>query len=161
MGVLQEAKAGAKIKELCRRCGISEATFCINCKAKYAGMTVSEAGPLKELERLADLPGLPLSTTADHGPESDGQVLDAWAYPRNLQLSFVRPGKPSKNAITSSPSTGKFSDECMNERWLGVRSCSKERANAPRRIYPFDPLGCRTMNSATSWPSCASTSARN
>jgi putative transposase len=49
IGVLQEAEAGAKTKELCRRHGISEATF-YNWKAKYAGMTVSEARWLKELE---------------------------------------------------------------------------------------------------------------
>jgi putative transposase len=49
IGVLKEAEAGAKTKELCRKHGISEATF-YNWKAKYAGMTVSEARRLKELE---------------------------------------------------------------------------------------------------------------
>ena len=49
IGVLKEAEAGAKTKELCRRHGISDATF-YNWKAKYAGMTVSEARRLKELE---------------------------------------------------------------------------------------------------------------
>jgi putative transposase len=28
------------------------------------------------LERLADMRGLPLSITVDHGPEFEGQVLD-------------------------------------------------------------------------------------
>jgi transposase-like protein len=42
ISVLREAEAGAKTKELCRRHGISDATF-YNWKAKYAGMTVSEA----------------------------------------------------------------------------------------------------------------------
>jgi putative transposase len=49
IGVLREAEAGAKTKELCRKYGISEATF-YNWKAKYAGMTVSDARRLKELE---------------------------------------------------------------------------------------------------------------
>jgi putative transposase len=49
IGVLREAEAGAKTKELRRRHGISEATF-YNWKAKYAGMTVSEARRLRELE---------------------------------------------------------------------------------------------------------------
>ena len=39
IGVLKEAEAGAKTKELCRKHGISEATF-YNWKAKYSGMTV-------------------------------------------------------------------------------------------------------------------------
>jgi putative transposase len=49
IAVLKEAEAGAKTTELCRRYGISDATF-YNWKAKYAGMTVSEARRLKELE---------------------------------------------------------------------------------------------------------------
>jgi len=49
IAVLKEADAGAKTKELCRRHGISEATF-YNWKAKHAGMTVSEVRRLKELE---------------------------------------------------------------------------------------------------------------
>jgi putative transposase len=49
IGVLKEAEAGAKTKELCRKYGISDATF-YNWKAKYSGMTVSEARRLRELE---------------------------------------------------------------------------------------------------------------
>jgi putative transposase len=50
IAVLKEAEAGAKTAELCRKHGISETTF-YNWKAKYAGMTVSEARRLKELEQ--------------------------------------------------------------------------------------------------------------
>ena len=49
IGILKQAEAGAKTKDLCREHGISEATF-YNWKAKYGGMTVSEARRLKELE---------------------------------------------------------------------------------------------------------------
>jgi putative transposase len=49
IAVLKEAEAGAKTKELCRRHGISEPTF-YNWKAKYSGMTISEARRLRELE---------------------------------------------------------------------------------------------------------------
>ena len=50
IGVLKEAEAGAKPAELCRRHGNLEATY-YNWKAKYAGMTVSEARRLRELEK--------------------------------------------------------------------------------------------------------------
>ena len=50
IAVLKESEAGAKTRDLCRRHGISEPTF-YNWKAKYAGMTVSEARRLKELEQ--------------------------------------------------------------------------------------------------------------
>ena len=49
IAVLKESEAGAATKELCRKHGTSEPTF-YNWKAKYAGMTVSEARRLKELE---------------------------------------------------------------------------------------------------------------
>lgn len=49
IAVLKEQEAGAKASDLCRRHGISEATF-YNWKAKYGGMDVSEAKRLKALE---------------------------------------------------------------------------------------------------------------
>lgn len=49
IGVLKEAEAGAKIGDLCRRHGISGATF-YNWKAKYGGMEVSDAKRLRVLE---------------------------------------------------------------------------------------------------------------
>ena len=50
IGVLKEAEAGGKIADLCRKHGISDATY-YNWKAKYGGMTVSEAKRLKALEQ--------------------------------------------------------------------------------------------------------------
>jgi putative transposase len=69
------------------------------------------------LERLADLRGLPRSITVDHGPEFEGQVMDAWAYQRGVGLSFIRPGKPNDNAYIES-FKGKFRDERQNEHWF-------------------------------------------
>lgn len=42
IGVLKEAEAGLKPAELCRKHGIPKATY-YNWKAKFGGMTVSEA----------------------------------------------------------------------------------------------------------------------
>ena len=69
------------------------------------------------MERLADTRGLPQSITVDHGPEFEGQTLDAWAYEANVHLSFIRPGKPNENAYIES-FNGKFRDECLNEHWF-------------------------------------------
>ena len=49
IGVLREHEAGVNTAELCRRHGISDATF-YNWKAKYGGMDVSDAKRLKALE---------------------------------------------------------------------------------------------------------------
>jgi len=49
IGVLREQEAGAKTDDVCRKHGISQATF-YAWKAKFGGMDVSEAKRLKQLE---------------------------------------------------------------------------------------------------------------
>jgi len=49
IGILREQEAGAKTTEVCRRHGISSATF-YKWKAKYGGLEVSDAKRLKALE---------------------------------------------------------------------------------------------------------------
>lgn len=49
IGILTEHEAGAKCADLCRKHGMSEGTF-YNWKAKFGGITVSDAKRLKALE---------------------------------------------------------------------------------------------------------------
>ena len=49
IGVLREQESGMKVTELCRKHGISEPTF-YAWKAKFGGMSVSDAKRLKQLE---------------------------------------------------------------------------------------------------------------
>ncbi len=49
IGILKEQELGAKTADVCRKHGISEATF-YKWKSKYGGMDVSEAKRLKALE---------------------------------------------------------------------------------------------------------------
>ena len=49
IGILREQEAGAKTAEICRRHGISSATFHA-WKARFGGMDVSDAKRLKALE---------------------------------------------------------------------------------------------------------------
>ncbi len=49
IGVLKESEAGAKTDDICRRHGISSATF-YSWRKKYGGMDASEAKRLRELE---------------------------------------------------------------------------------------------------------------
>jgi putative transposase len=48
IAVLKEGEAGASIADLCRKYGMSDATY-YNWKAKYSGMTVSDLKKLKAL----------------------------------------------------------------------------------------------------------------
>jgi putative transposase len=49
IGILREQEAGASTTDVCRKHGISGATF-YKWKAKYGGLNVSEARRLKTLE---------------------------------------------------------------------------------------------------------------
>jgi len=59
---LRQAETGVKVQEVCRKMGISEATF-YNWKKKYGGLGVTELRRLRQLEeenaklkqRVADL----------------------------------------------------------------------------------------------------------
>jgi putative transposase len=49
IAVLREGEAGAKVGDLCRKYGMSDASY-YNWKARYAGLTVSDLRRLKTLE---------------------------------------------------------------------------------------------------------------
>jgi putative transposase len=49
LNILKEQEHGSKVADICRKHGISDATF-YNWKNKYSGMTVNELKRLKELE---------------------------------------------------------------------------------------------------------------
>jgi len=49
IAVLKEGEAGASVTDLCRKYGMSDATY-YNWKSKYSGMTVSDLKRLKALE---------------------------------------------------------------------------------------------------------------
>lgn len=49
VSILKEADAGLKVAEICRKHGISDATY-YNWKAKYGGMSVSDLKLMKEME---------------------------------------------------------------------------------------------------------------
>jgi putative transposase len=50
LAVLKEAEAGATVKDLCRRHGVSPATY-YQWKSKYAGLQASDLKKMRELER--------------------------------------------------------------------------------------------------------------
>lgn len=49
VSILKESDAGVPVKEVCRKHGISDATY-YNWKSKYGGMEASDLKKLKEVE---------------------------------------------------------------------------------------------------------------
>jgi putative transposase len=117
------------------------------CPAIEVDTSITGTRVVAVLERLADERGLPASITVDHGPEFEGQVLDAWAYARGVRLSFIRPGKPVENAYIES-FNGKFRDECLNEHWFVNIAHARRVIESWRIEYnterPHSSLGDRT-----------------
>ena len=108
IGILAEHEAGAKCADLCRKHGMSEGTF-YNWKAKFGGMTVSEAKRLKALEdengklkkllaeQMLDLSGL-YKSQGFHAPGPSGRVISSFACTSNRSASdcgtvFLIPGE--------------------------------------------------------------------
>lgn len=50
VSILKEADAGIPVKEICRKHGISDATY-YNWKSKYGGMQASDLKRMKEMEQ--------------------------------------------------------------------------------------------------------------
>jgi putative transposase len=50
IAILKEGEAGVQVKEICRKHGISDATY-YNWKSKYGGMGASDLKRMKEMEQ--------------------------------------------------------------------------------------------------------------
>ena len=50
VAVLKEAESGVPVQEVCRKHGVSDATY-YNWKSKYGGMEVSDLRRMKEMEQ--------------------------------------------------------------------------------------------------------------
>jgi len=81
IGVLKEQELGAKTADLCRKHGISEATF-YNWKSKFGGMDVSEAKRLKQLaDENGKLKKLLADAMLDNAALKDLLSKNVWSAP--------------------------------------------------------------------------------
>lgn len=88
IGILKEQEAGAATADVCRRHGISSATF-YKWKAKYRGLEVSEAKRLQALEdENARLKKLLAEAMLDNAILKDVASKNVWSAP-SLQGSWA------------------------------------------------------------------------
>jgi putative transposase len=88
---------------------------CVGLQADRAmtGMKVAQA-----LERAKEERGsLPGSITVDNGSEFCSGALEVWAMSNEVQLCFIRPGRPVENGFIES-FNGRLRDECLNVEWF-------------------------------------------
>jgi putative transposase len=92
---------------------------------------------VRTLERIASERGYPERIVMDNGPEFTSRALDAWAWRQGVQLHFIRPGRPTENALIES-FNGRFRDECLNETWFLGLADARQQIETWRRDYNHD-----------------------
>jgi putative transposase len=101
-------------------------------------------GVVAALMQVVEGKGLPKSIRIDNGPEFTSKVLDQWAYLNGVELDFIRPGKPTDNALIES-FNGHFREECLNESWFLSLEDAREKVEEWRQHYnrerPHGSLG--------------------
>ena len=86
IGVLKEHEAGAKVDDICRRHGISSATF-YTWRKKFGGLDASEAKRLRELEaENAKLKRIVADQMLDMTAMKELLAKNVWSAPR-LQVA--------------------------------------------------------------------------
>ena len=81
--------------------------------------------------------GIPKSIRVDNGPEFTSKILDQWAYLNGVELDFIRPGKPTDNALIEA-FNGRFRQECLNESWFLSLEDAREKVEEWRYDYNQD-----------------------
>jgi putative transposase len=101
------------------------------------------------LDHVLGTHAAPRSITVDHGTEFQSRALEDWAYRRNVQLDFIRPGKPVENAFIES-FNGRLRDECLNVHQFASLGEAQAIIEAWRMDYnhrrPHSSLGHLTPN---------------
>ena len=92
---------------------------------------------VEALQRVGEKRQLPKTIRVDNGPEFTSKVLDQWAYINGVELDFIRPGKPTENALIES-FNGRVRDECLNENWFLSIEDAREKIAAWRQHYNHD-----------------------
>lgn len=76
--------------------------FTRECLAIVVGQSLKGQDVQEALTAIARFRGNPEVLKTDNGSEFAGKVMDRWAYERNIEIDFSRPGKPTDNATVES-----------------------------------------------------------
>ena len=105
--------------------------------ARWSGRSVA-----RELDRLAELRGLPRSIVSVIGTEFTAHAILRWQQDRRVGWHDTGPGKPMQNGFVESL-IGRVRDECLNEHLF----CSLPAARATREPWRNDDNAVRPHTS--------------
>jgi putative transposase len=121
---------------------------CVGLEAdcSMSGMKVAQALQRAKLERGS----LPESITVNNGSEFYSRALECWAMSNEVQLCFIRPGRPVENGFMES-FNGRLRDECLNvELVLIAGGCPAETNEVPRALQSRASPQCSDGSDAVS-----------
>ena len=122
--------------------------FTRECVALEADRSMTGMKVAQALERVRQERGrLPESITVDNGSEFYSRALEAWAMSSEVQLCFIRPGRPLENGFIES-FNGRLRDECLNVEWFSSLDDARQKLAKFREHYnrerPHSALADRT-----------------
>jgi len=116
---------------------------CLEADRAMTGMKVAQALEGAKVER-GSLPG---SITVDNGTEFCSRALEAWVLGNDVQLCFIRPGRPVENGFIES-FNGRLRDEFLNVEWFASLDDARKKLAKFREHYnqerPHSALADRT-----------------
>lgn len=89
---------------------------------------------IRVLERLAAWRGYPLKLRMDNGPEFIATVLADWAEEKDVELEFIKPGKPMQNGFVER-FNGSFRKGVLDMYVFRTLTEVRERADEWLRLY--------------------------
>lgn len=89
---------------------------------------------IRVFERIKGARGLPAQLVCDNGSEFTSRAFLAWSQQNNLDVRYIRPGKPTENAFVESYN-GKLRDECLNQHWFYNLEEARQRIEQWRDDY--------------------------
>ena len=102
--------------------------------AIHVGQSLKGEDVAKVLSQIVAQRGKPQTIKSDNGSEFISKVMDTWAYERNIELDFSRPGKPTDNAMVES-FNGRLRQECLNEHWFMSLQDAQDKLGMWRGYY--------------------------
>ncbi len=88
---------------------------------------------IRLFERIREARGLPEQLIC-HGSEFTSRAFLAWSQQHNLDVRYIRPGKPTENAFIESYN-GKLRNECLNQHWFRNLAVARQRIEQWREDY--------------------------
>ena len=123
---------GQRIKLLTLVDNFTRESLAIEVADRFGGQRLVEV-----LMGVVQEKGLPKSIRVDNGPEFTSKILDQWAYLNRVELDFIRPGKPTDNALIEA-FNGRLRQECLNESWFLSLEDAREKVEEWRQYYNWE-----------------------